>query len=254
MIDLHCHILPGLDDGAADPATSLAMAELAAADGIRTMVATPHVNFAYEYPLEAIGRGVCQLNELLSGAAVPVRVVAGAELDVARLIELSDGELQALSLGDGPSLLLESPFGHAGLLEDVVFDLQLRGYTTVLAHPERCPTFQRDVELLGRLVERGALCSITAGSLAGMFGSAVRRFALHLLREELVHDISSDAHDPDRRPPLIGLARREMDRDVPEMSPRFDWLAKGGARAILSGDPLPEPARRAAGRRWRLFG
>ena len=254
MIDLHCHVLPGLDDGAADPATSLAMAELAAADGIRTMVATPHVNFAYEYPLEAIGRGVCQLNELLSDAAVPVRVVAGAELDVARLIELSDGELQALSLGDGPSLLLESPFGHAGLLEDVVFDLQLRGYTTVLAHPERCPTFQRDVELLGRLVERGALCSITAGSLAGMFGSTVRRFALHLLREELVHDISSDAHDSDRRPPLIGLARREMDRDVPEMSPRFDWLAKGGAHAILSGDPLPEPPRPAARRRWRLFG
>lgn len=254
MIDLHTHILPGLDDGAPDLEASLAMARLARADGTTTIVGTPHVNFTYSYPLGEIDHRVEELNAAIRSARLDLEVLAGAELDVARLVELSDDELRALSLGDGPSLLVESPFVHVGPLEDVIFDLQLRGFTPVLAHPERCPPFQRDAELLRRLVERGVLCSITAGSLAGVFGSTVRRFALHLLREELVHDISSDAHDSDRRPPLIGLARREVDRDVPEMSPRFDWLAEEGPRAMLSGNPLPEPPEPARRRRWRLFG
>lgn len=253
MIDLHTHILPGLDDGAPDLEASLAMARLAGADGTTTIVATPHVNFRYSFPLNEIDRRVGELKAALRSAGLELEILAGAELDVARLIELSDGELRALSLGDGPSLLLESPFAHAGPLEDVVFDLQLRGFAPVLAHPERCPPFQRDEDLLRRLVERGALCSITAGSLAGVFGSTVRRFALRLLSEGLVHDISSDAHDSDRRPPLIGLARREVDRDLPEMSPRFDWLVEDGARAMLSGDPLPEPPPMRR-RKWRLFG
>lgn len=253
LIDLHTHILPGLDDGAPDLEASLAMARLASADGTTTIVATPHVNFRYSFALNEIDRRVEELNSAIRSAGLELEILAGAELDLARLIELSDGELQTLSLGDGPSLLLESPFTHAGPLEDVVFDLQLRGFTPVLAHPERCPPFQHDEKLLRRLVERGAFCSITAGSLAGVFGSTVRRFALHLLSQELVHDISSDAHDTDRRPPLIGLARRELDRDVPEMSPRFDWLAEHGARAMLSGDPPPEPPRPAQRRRWRLF-
>ena len=126
---------------------------------------------------------------------------------------------------------MESPFTHLGPLEDVLYDLQLQGLSPVLAHPERCPSFQRDVDLLRRLVQRGVLCSITAGSLTGVFGSTVRRFAIQLLRERMVHDISSDAHDPDRRAPVIGVARGEVERAMRDVS------------APLTGSHETPPAR-----------
>ena len=155
MVDLHSHILPGVDDGAPDLETSVAMARTAAADGIRIMVATPHVSF--EYPLDPmeVGRLVGELNLELARREVPVAVLPGGEIALTRLAALEAPSLRMLSLGAGPYLLVETPYaGAAPFLEDALFDLDLRGFRTILAHPERCVMFQVDHGPNSRVVPR----------------------------------------------------------------------------------------------------
>lgn len=253
MIDLHCHILPGLDDGPADAATMLAMARLAVDDGIETVVATPHVNFHYDYELAEIGRRVVAANALFAEQGLPLELLPGAELDIARLAEIGGAELRGLTLGRGRALLVESPYAPvAGPLDELVYDLQLQGYAPVLAHPERSPVFQSDRARLERLVERGVLCSITAGSIEGAFGQVVRRTALGLLARGLVHNVSSDAHDPDRRPPTLGSALREAVRHRDASPELARWLTLEAPEAIVSGDSVPTRPDPPHPRRWSL--
>lgn len=137
-------------------------------------------------------------------------------------------------------------------LDMLILELQHRGHRILLAHPERCPAFQRDPPMLQSLVGDGVLTSITAGSLVGRFGGNVRRFALELVREGLVHNVASDAHDRRGRPP--GMA---AELDQTGLGALADWLTRAVPAAILSGGEIPpqpavalpglEPARR---RRW----
>jgi protein-tyrosine phosphatase len=131
---------------------------------------------------------------------IDLDVISGEEVAVPRLSGLDDHSLQDLCLGPGTYLLVESPYSASPFLEDLLFDLQTRGFRPLLAHPERCPIFHRDRTLLERLVAQGVLCSITAASLVGGFGRTVRRFTQDILSAGLVHDIASDAHDTARRP------------------------------------------------------
>ena len=254
VIDLHSHILPGLDDGAGDSEMSLAMARVAVDDGIRTIVATPHVNDAYNVDLEAIGRLAGELNVLFARAEIPLAVLAGAELAMTRVADMTDVDLTAASLGSGSSVLIESPYAPTlAFLDELLFDLQVRGFRPVLAHPERCPAFQRDIDRLSQLVQRGVLCSVNAGSMAGMFGTRVRRFVLQLLREGLVHDVASDAHDPVRRPPALRLGFDRANSDLPGLAMQLGWFTDAAPAAILAGEPLPPrpepPPRKPSG--WR---
>ncbi len=253
MIDLHTHILPGLDDGAADMRASLAMARRAAEDGVRTIVATPHVNFRYEFDYSEIGRLVRALNDFLERENCPVTILPGAEIDLARLTEIAPTDLSHLTLAGGRSLLVESPYGPApGALDQILYDTQVRGYRPVLAHPERSPVFHSDVDRLQRLVDSGILCSITAGSLVGAFGSTVRRFTSRLLRDGLVHDIASDAHDADRRPPLLGAALQSASSELRGLTQQGSWYTRDAPKAILEGLALPPaPAGLAPPPRWR---
>lgn len=256
MIDLHSHILPGVDDGAADSEASLAMARAAVADGIRTVVATPHINYDYDYDYAEIGQLVGELNIVLAHAEIPLAVLPGAEISLARLPDLGERELSRLCLGGGPSLLVESPYTRAaGFLDEALFDLEVRGYRPVLAHPERCPLFQADVDRLRALVDRGILCSVNAGSMAGRFGQTVRRFALTLFRKELVHDVSSDSHDDTGRPPKLSVGFESLEAELPGISDQAAWFTEDVPAAILAGDPLPPrpelPARPRS--RWRRF-
>jgi len=109
----------------------------------------------------------------------------------------------------------------------------------VLAHPERSPLFQQEPERLARLVDAGLLCSLTAGSISGTFGSPVRRFSIELLREGLVHDLSSDAHDQRARPPGIGAALATAEDELPGISAQSEWLTELVPAAILAGEALP---------------
>ena len=241
MLDLHSHILPGVDDGAPDMDVSIEMAGTAVADGIQMIVATPHINFDYELdPLE-IGRRVGELNLALAERNVPLGVLPGAEIAISRLNTLEQDVLRTLRLGGGPYLLVESPYaGSTPYLEDVLFDLELRGFRTILAHPERCPMFERDRDRLARLVERGVLCSVTAGSMAGQFGRRVKTFTVHMFRERLVHDVASDAHDDHRRRAELRWAFDELESDLPGIAEQASWFTDAAPRAIVSGGQLPE--------------
>jgi protein-tyrosine phosphatase len=265
MIDLHCHVLPGIDDGPATIAGSLAIARLAAAGGTRTLVATPHVNWRYRNDAATIAERVAELNERLvaeevlttDGGVLEVR--PGAEIALTLIGELQDGQLETLGLGDGPWLLVEPPFAAVApnldaFLLELLADLRsVGGRRIVLAHPERCPAFQRDPRMLERLVRAGMLTSITAGSLAGQFGGEARRLALALARDGLLHNVASDAHDAVNRPPEIAAALQRAG-----LAPLAPWLTGAVPTAVLAGKEIPPPpaaapagAEQARRRRWR---
>jgi protein-tyrosine phosphatase len=256
LVDLHSHILPGVDDGAPDMETSIAMARTAVADGIRIMVATPHVSFEYELDPMDVGRRVGELNLALARRELPLAVLPGGEIALTRLSALEPGELRMLSLGAGPYLLVETPYaGAAPFLEDVVFDLELRGFRTILAHPERCAMFENDRDRLARLVERGVICSVNAGSMAGQFGRRVRDFAVHLFRAGLVHSVASDAHDDEVRRAQVRWGFDRLDSELPGLAEQAEWFTQTAPNAIVSGGRLPAapepPAQRRAWPRMR---
>lgn len=255
MIDLHCHVLPGIDDGPDSIEDSLGMARSAVAAGIRTIVATPHVSSRYDNTATTIAAAAAALRQRLAAGGVELELLAGAEVALTKVAELEDSQLAALRLGGSQWLLLEPPFSPvAGALEGVVASLQGAGHRILLAHPERCPAIQRHPDVLERLVLQGVLSSVTAGSLTGQFGSTVRALAMHLIEEGLVHNVASDAHDNTSRPPEIARALQRA--GLGELT---QWFCEDVPAAILAGDehiPVrPDIAsgshgRRPSARRW----
>ena len=248
MIDLHCHVLPGIDDGPASIEDSVALARAAERAGTSTIVATPHVTWDMDNNAATISRLVEAVNSRLAQEQVDLRVRPGAEVAITRAIDLDPAALAGLSLGGGPWVLIEPPFspqtpGLQGLFEAV----QRNGQRIVIAHPERCPSFHRDPDALARLVGHGALASITAGSLRGRFGQHVQRFARRLIERELVHNVASDAHDAVSRPP-------DLAGDLHDSG--YEWLAEWAAEqvpaAILAGEEIPPrpAAPQRSSRRW----
>lgn len=257
MIDLHTHILPAVDDGAPDMDAALAMARVSVDTGVHTMVATPHVNDRYALDPLAIGERVGHLNLALARAGVALGVLPGAEVSHTRAGELSDRQLRASCLGGHSALLVESPYASSPFFDELLFDLQLRSFRPVLAHPERCPMFQGDLDRLAGLVERGILCSINTGSLAGHFGRTVRRTAVELLRRGLAHSLASDCHNTDRRPPGLNAGIEAAQEQIPGAQAMAEWLTVSVPGALLDGSRLPErPAlpEQPAGRWSRLRG
>jgi protein-tyrosine phosphatase len=260
VIDLHSHILPDLDDGADDLEVSLGMARIAVEDGVQTMVATPHVNFDYPVDADIVLSRVGELNVALARASVPLAVLPGAEISMARAADMKDDELAAFGLGGGRTILVESPYvKEVGFLEELLFDLQLRGFRPLLAHPERSPMFQGDIDRVRRLVARDVHCSVNAGSLAGRFGTRVHEFSVELVRAGLVHDIASDSHDETRRPPGLRSGIEAAEEHLPGLSAAAAWYTQAAPAALLAGrrlperPALPEPAQ-ASGRLRRLLG
>jgi len=254
MIDLHCHVVAGIDDGPETIEGSVALVRAAVAAGIGTLVATPHVNSRTPNDADTIARLVDRLNERLAKEQVDLNVLPGAEIAISHLAEIEPAELSRLGLGGGRWLLVEPPFTPVAVgLERLVLGLQRQGHGVVLAHPERCPAFRRDRRVVRLLANAGVLMSITAGSLAGRFGGEVRRYALELAREGLIHNVTSDAHDSVFRPP--GMAT-EMEQAG--LAPLADWLTRMVPTAILSNEEIPprptgalDRPRRGL-RAWRL--
>jgi protein-tyrosine phosphatase len=237
VIDLHCHVLPGIDDGPETLADSLALCRAAVAAGTRTIVATPHVS--WDWPgvtSQVVAEGVERVNGALRAEGIDLEVRTGAEIAMTRVGDLAEEELMALRLGGGPYLLVECPYSPASAgFDGILHSITERGHRIVLAHPERCPAFLRDPAQLRSFVDAGMLTSITAGSYAGRFGRDVERFARRLLDEGLVHDIASDGHGAgERRPPSIGPELAEAG-----FGESADWHARAVPLAILDGTPLP---------------
>jgi protein-tyrosine phosphatase len=253
MIDLHCHVLPGIDDGPATVEESVALARAAAAAGTRVLVATPHVSLRYANRAREIAQAAERLGERLSHEQIDIAVDVGAEIAIARIGDLPPAELRRLTLGDGRWLLIEPPFAAmAHGLEPIVADLQRRDFRVILAHPERCAAFQREPATLRSMVSAGALTSITAGSLVGRFGRPVRDFALQMLEDGLVHNVASDAHDVHKRPPGVLSEIAQVGFQA-----LGDWLTEEVPSAILAGREIPRrpavelPPPSTSGGRWR---
>ena len=182
-----------------------------------------------------------KMRQLYERNAIDVELLPGAEVTIEEAAWLDDATLESLRLGGGPYLMIESPYEFAGMeLERTVAALLERGHGVVLAHPERCPAFSDQPQRLQTLVKRGALCSVTAGALAGNFGAGPRWFGLELVRDGLAHSIDSDAHEVERRPPGLRAGLRSAVKQLPALARLESWLTEEMPAAILSGAELPE--------------
>jgi len=235
MIDLHSHILSGLDDGSATPAESLELARSAVADGIRVLAATPHVRDDYPTEPVAMEAGVAALRAALGEAAIPLELLPGGEVALERLDRLGAEERARFGLGGNPSyLLVEFPYyGWPIDLGERLLRLQVEGVTPVLAHPERNADVQERPERLEAAVSAGALIQVTAGSLEGNVGRAARRAARRLLALELVHVIASDAHSPLVRSAGLSRARAAVGDEG-----LAAYLLEEAPAQILAGEPV----------------
>jgi protein-tyrosine phosphatase len=244
MIDLHCHILPGIDDGAADLTTSLNMARASVAQGVTTLACTPHIlPGLYNNSGPEIRAMIRQLQDVLAQEEIPLRLVTGADVHVTPdfVAGLRSGRL--LSLADSRYVLVEPPHHTAPpQLEELFFNLLAAGHVPVLTHPERLSWVPSRYDDIKRLAHSGVWMQITAGSLTGRFGRKPLYWAERMLDEGYVNLIASDAHDTTRRPPDMAAgceraAKRLGDEEAIN-------LAVVRPRGVLNNQPpsiLPPP-------------
>jgi protein-tyrosine phosphatase len=225
------------------------MARAAVADGITVLAATPHVRADYPTSAAQMELLVAELREALAAERVPLEVLPGGEIALDRLPELEDGELRRLGLGGNPALLLlEFPYyGWPLGLEELLFGLSVRGFRSVLGHPERNAEVQERPERLSAVVAAGALVQLTASSVDGRLGRSSRDTAFRLLELGLAHLIASDAHAPAIR--QIGMAAAAEAVGGGELA---RWLTFDVPRALLDGEPLTERPEAARSRPRRL--
>ena len=219
MIDLHCHILPGIDDGAPDLATSLEMARIAVADGITTTACTPHIYPGmYMNDGPGIEQGRAALQDELDRAGIALRLVTGADVHLVPglLPQIRDGRVPTLQ---GTRYLLLEPSHTLAppRFEESVFDLVMAGYTPVITHPERLTWVEDHYPVFLRLIEQGAWMQVTAGALTGMFGKRARYWGERFVGEGHAHLLATDAHSTGRRRPVLSegleVARRLVGDD-----------------------------------------
>lgn len=239
MIDLHCHILPALDDGARDFQDSLAMARQAEQDGIAVVCATPHIRHDHEVRGEEIAARVEAVQEHIEAEGLKLRIAPGGELAQTEADRLGDAELRRVSLGGaGGWVLLEPAPGPLGdELHELVGRLAARGVGTVIAHPERHPDADFE-QRLRRLVDDGCLIQWTA---AFVVDRARGDFVLRMARAGLVHLLGSDAHSARAgRPVRLGEGFARLAEVCPPE--RIAWMAERAPRAILRGERFSPPA------------
>lgn len=205
MIDLHCHILPAIDDGSTSVEVSLAMARIAADDGIQTVACTPHIYPGmYENTADGIRAATEALQLALAEAGIPLTLTYASDTHVVPdlLQKLASGAVPTFN--GGRYFLLEPPHHVAPPnFEEFVFRVMAAGYVPIVTHPERLSWIEQDYAVFGRLAKQGAWMQLTAGSLTGRFGSGARYWGERMLDEGLVHILATDSHGVERRPPLL---------------------------------------------------
>ncbi|WP_018930687.1 tyrosine-protein phosphatase [Gracilibacillus lacisalsi] len=198
MIDIHCHILPGVDDGAKHMEDSVQMAKSAVSQGINTIIATPHhLNGSYDNYKDDILLAVDQLNKRLQEEEIPLTILPGQETRINgdMLTDLENGQLLPLNDTSG-YLFVELPSNHVPrYTKQLMFDLQLQGIKPIIVHPERNKELIENPNILYDLVSNGTLTQVTAASIAGKFGKKIKKFSLQLIEANLTHFIASDAHN-----------------------------------------------------------
>ncbi|WP_318617721.1 tyrosine-protein phosphatase [Priestia megaterium] len=198
MIDIHCHILPGVDDGAKSVEDSVAMARQAVSEGIHTIIATPHhKNGKYINEKQHIINDVEKLNERLKQEGIPLLILPGQECRIyGEMLEDYQSD-SVLTLNDNNKyVFVEFPSNQIPRFsEQLLFDIQSAGLTPIIVHPERNTSIIEDPNILYNFVNKGALTQVTAASITGRFGKKIRKFSLELIDANLTHLIASDAHN-----------------------------------------------------------
>ncbi|WLR55460.1 tyrosine protein phosphatase [Mesobacillus subterraneus] len=197
MIDIHCHILPGIDDGSQSMEDTIKMARSAVDEGIHTIIATPHhKNSKYDNPKELIIPKVDKVNQVLASEGINLKILPGQEVRLyGELVEGIESN-EILNLNHTQYLFIEFPSNHVPrYAETLLFDLQLKEITPIIVHPERNQEIIERPEVLYNLVKKGALTQVTASSVSGHFGKKIRNFSFQLIEANLTHFIASDAHN-----------------------------------------------------------
>ncbi len=229
MIDIHCHILPDIDDGPKTFDESVAMARMAADDGIAVIVATPHLNEKLYDPLE-ISRRVSWLNHLVRKEKIPVSIMGGADVSVL----FKPDQIEGFTINDTEYILVEFPHSHLpNNADEILFQFVVKGYKPIITHPERNPSISTNPHLLTKLLGDNMYVQVTAGSLTGYFGKDAQQCAEHLLRAGVVDVIATDAHSTGHRKPLLSAGMEAAKKIVgSEVAKR---LVFGNPMKIISG-------------------
>lgn len=246
MIDLHSHILPGIDDGAKDIDMSLSMLATAEADGIATIVASPHfIPGAFAPTADEVRAAAAALDDRARAEGIRIAISLAHEVRAgAGLVEkVKTGEVLAYD-PKRRYLLLEMPgSGVPSWMDRLLFELEVSDITPVLAHPERNLGVIKNPMLLYDLVEKGCRVQVTAGSITGRFGTKAQETAILLLKHDMVHAVASDAHDSVDRVPALSRARLATDGILGPA--RSADLYERNPAAILRGDDFYAPDPKA---------
>jgi protein-tyrosine phosphatase len=247
VIDLHSHVLPGVDDGARTIEDSRELASKAASEGITAIAATPHVRHDYPTTPDQMEAAVAALRNDLSEQGIRVDILHGGEIDLEAMRALSQDDLRRFTIAqNGRYLLVEFPYRGWPLdLEQSLFDLALSGIAVILAHPERNAEVQADPGRLRSFIERGGLVQITAASLDGRIGRRSRQAAQELIEAGLAHVLASDAHLPEIREVGLATATQALDDELAA------YLTQAAPSAIVAGEAVPPPPVRRRRRRFR---
>src|SRR5688572_12546156 len=237
MIDLHAHLLPGIDDGAQTLEESREIARAAVADGVDAIAATPHVRSDFPTTVEQMEAGVAELRRDFDLEGIPVQVLPGGEIDLEMLRTLAAETVRRFTLAQtGVYLLIEFPYSGWPLgLDQEIFSLRAAGLSPLLAHPERNREVQAEPERLEELVRLGASVQITAASLEGRLGKSSREASFRLLELGLVDVLASDLHTPAVREARLGAAVEAL-----KDAGLARHLTEDAPRAIVAGEELPE--------------
>lgn len=224
MIDIHCHILPDIDDGPKTFDQSVAMARMAAEDGIAVIVATPHLNERLYDPVE-ISRRVAWLNHLLRTNRIPVSILAGADVSVV----FKPSQIKGFTINETEYVLVEFPHTHLPRnADDILFQFVVSGFKPIVTHPERNPSISANPHLLTQILGDNIYVQITAGSLTGEFGKDAQQCAEHLLRAGVVDVIATDAHSTNYRKPRLSSG----------MQAAADLVGVESAKRMVFGNPM----------------
>lgn len=199
MIDIHCHILPDIDDGPRTFEESVAMARMAAEDGVDVIVATPHVNEKLYDPAE-ISRRASWLRHLIRKENIPLTLLTGADVNTV----FAPQQVNQFTINETDYILVEFPHTHLpATAKNILFQFRIHGMKPIITHPERNPSIKSNPDLLLELLDDGIFVQVTAGSVVGEFGRGAKKCAHYLLKKGVVDVLASDGHSTKYRKPLL---------------------------------------------------
>ncbi|MBF0395305.1 MAG: tyrosine protein phosphatase [Desulfobacterales bacterium] len=240
MIDLHCHILHGIDDGPKTIEESLSMAKIAALDGIRTIVATPHtLDGVYLNSFDKINSEIEKFKQAILKEKVDIKLCIGADVHLCPHMIDKIKDKSAITINNGMRyMLLEFPsMGIPEEAKNEIFSLKVSGITPIITHPERHLIIQKKPDILKKLIKMGALCQITASSITGGFGESVKQFTKKLLQNRMVHIIATDAHSSNHRRPILSLAVEAASK-ILKSSKEAEAMVTTFPSAVIEGKSL----------------